>query len=145
MLALLGEHEFHSLLSNASKRLMAVHQGFDNFYNEPPFAERLLQLSRQSAIPDTVKEELVTTVVTCAIGNLYGVSNAAVPYYKKMIKGFSPSEVEIMLRLPATETLAGRRIKQYVACDKRFKNLVDLIDPSTVPAKARTAYKFWTK
>jgi hypothetical protein len=95
MLALLGEHEVHSLLSNACKRLMAVHQSYDNFYNEPPFAERLLQLSGQVATPDTVKEELVETVVTCASGNPYGVSNAAVPYLHKMIKSFSPSEVEI--------------------------------------------------
>lgn len=145
MLALLGEHEVHSLLSNASKRLMAVHQAYDNFYNEPPFAERLLQLSQQAAIPDTVKDELVTTVVTCAIGNPYGVSNAAVPYYKKMIKGFSPSEVEIMLSLPSTKTIAGERLKQYTACKNRYKSLVDLIDPSTVPAKAGAAYKLWTK
>lgn len=145
MLALLGEHEVHSLLSNASKRLMAVHQAYDNFYNEPPFAERLLQLSQQAAIPDTVKDELVTTVVTCAIGNPYGVSNAAVPYYQKMIKGFSPSEVEIMLSLPATKTIAGERLKQYPTCKNRYKSLVELIDPSTVPAKAGAAYKQWTK
>lgn len=145
MLALLGEHEVHSLLSNASKRLMAVHQAFDNFYNEPPFAERLLQLSKQAAIPDTVKEEFVTTVVTCAIGNPYGVSNAAVPDYQKMIKGFSPGEVEIMLSLPTTKTIVGERLKQYAACKTRFKNLVDLIDPSTVPAKAGAAYKLWKK
>lgn len=143
MLALLGEHEVHALLSNASKRLMAVHQAFDNFYNEPPFAERLLQLSKQAAIPDTVKEEFVTTVVTCAIGNPYGVSNAAVPDYQKMIKGFSPSEVEIMLSLPTTKTIAGERLKQYASCKARFKNLVELIDPSTVPAKAGAAYKLW--
>lgn len=143
MLALLGEHEFHSLLSNASKRLLAVHQAFDNFYNEPPFAERLLQLSLQAAIPDTVKEEFVTTVVTCAIGNPYGVANAAVPDYQKMIKGFSPSEVQIMLSLPTTKTIAGERLKQYSACATRFKSLVELIDPSTVPAKALAAYRVW--
>lgn len=143
MLALLGEHEVHALLSNASKRLMAVHQAFDNFYNEPPFAERLLQLSKQAAIPDTVKEEFVTAVVTCAIGNPYGVSNAAVPDYQKMIKGFSPSEVEIMLSLPTTKTIAGERLKQYASCKARFKNLVELIDPSTVPAKAGAAYRLW--
>lgn len=145
MLALLGEHEVHSLLSNASKRLMSVHLAFDNFYNEPPFAERLLQLSQQAAIPDTVKEELVTAVVTCGIGNPYGVSNAAVAYYQKMVKGFSPSEVEIMLSLPGTKTIAGERLKNYVTCRNRFKNLVGLIDPSTVPSKARATYKILTK
>lgn len=145
MLALLGEHEFHSLLSNASKRLLGVHQAMDNFYNEPPFAERLLQLTQQGAIPDTVKEELVTVVVTCATGNPYGVSNAAVPHYHKIIQGFSPNEVEIMLSLPNKKITVGERIKSYSSCRNRFKELVKLIDPSSVPTKSASAYAHWIK
>jgi hypothetical protein len=145
MLALLGEHEVHSLLSNACKRLLAIHQSFDNFYNEPPFAERLLQLSGQVATPDTVKDELVETVVTCATGNPYGVSNAAVPHYHKMIKSFSPSEVEIMLSLPGKKGVLAERLKTHAICRTRFKALVQLIDASTVPAKAAAAYTHWSK
>lgn len=145
MLALLGEHEVHSLLSNASKRLMSVHQAFDNFYNEPSFADRLLQLSLQAAIPDSVKEELVTTVITCAVGNSYGVSNAAIPCYEKIIKGFSPSEVETMLSLPSGKSIVAMRIKGSTACKNRFINLVSLIDPTSVPVKAGSAYSFWKK
>lgn len=145
MLALLGEHEVHSLLSNASKRLMSVHQAFDNFYNEPSFADRLLQLSLQAAIPDSVKEELVTTVITCAVGNSYGVSNAAIPCYEKIIKGFSPSEVETMLSLPGGKSIVAMRIKGSTACKNRFINLVSLIDPTSVPVKAGSAYSFWKK
>ena len=145
MLALLGEHEVHSLLSNACKRLFAVHQSFDNFYNEPPFAERLLQLSSQVATPDTVKDELVETVVTCATGNPYGVSNAAIPHYHKMIRSFSPSEVEIMLSLPGRKGVLVERIKAHQSCRSRFKALVQLVDASTVPAKAASAYAQWSK
>lgn len=145
MLAILGEHEVHSLISNACKRLLSVHQAYDNFYNEPSFAERLLQLSQQVAIPDSVKEELVTAVVTCAAGNQYGVSNAALAYYEKMIKGFSPSEVEIMLSLPSKKTIVGVRIKSYSGCKERYKRLVKLIDPTSVPAKAAASYNAWTK
>ena len=145
MLSLLGEHEFHSLLSRAAKRLLGIHQAMDNFYNEPPFAERLLQLTGQGAVPDTVKEELVTVVVTCATGNPYGVSRGALPYYNKIIEGFSPGEVEIMLSLPNKKVLVGERIKNHQKCRKRFKNLVGLIDPSSVPTKAASAYSHWTK
>ncbi len=145
MLALLGEHEFHSLLSKASKRLLGVHQAMDNFYNEPPFAERVLQLTQQGAIPYTVKEELVTVVVTCATGNPYGVSNAAVPHYHKIIQGFSPSEVEIMLSLPNKKITVGERVKSYSSCRNRFKELVKLIDPSSVPTKSASAYAHWIK
>jgi hypothetical protein len=145
MLALLGEHEVHFLISNACKRLMTVHQSFDNFYNEPPFAERLLQLSGQVATPDTVKEEFVETVVTCATGNAYGVSNAAVPYYQKAIKGFSPNEAEIMLSLPNKKGILAERLKAHSSCRDNFKSLVRLIDASTVPARATTAYTHWSK
>lgn len=145
MLSLLGEHEFHALLSNAAKRLLAVHQAMDNFYNEPPFAERLLQLSEQGAVPDTAKEELVTVVVTCATGNPYGVSRAAFPHYKKLIEGFSPSEVEIMLSLPNKKLIVADRIKSHSTCRSRFKQLVGLVDPSSVPTKAAAAYAHWTK
>ncbi|AZG97078.1 hypothetical protein JEP11_08805 [Proteus mirabilis] len=145
MLSLLGEHEFHSLISNAAKRLLGVHQAMDNFYNEPPFAERLLQLTEQGAIPDTVKEELVTVVITCAAGNRYGVSHAAAPHYTKIIQGFSPSEVEIMLGLPNKKLLVSERIKAHQSCRNRFKGLVGLIDPSSVPTKSASAYANWTK
>ena len=114
----------------------------DNFYNEPPFAERLLQLSEQGAIPDTVKEELVTVVVRCACGNRYGVSRAAVPYYHKMIQGFSPSEVELMLGLPDKEHTI-KTLLEYPNCRDQFKTLVSLIDTSSVPKKSASAYKSW--
>lgn len=145
MLKLLGEHEFHAMLSNAAKKLIAVHQAMDNFYNEPPFAERLLQISEQGAIPDTVKEELVSVVVTCAVGNPYGVSNAAIPYYHKLIQGFSPSEVEIMLGLPNKKLIVSERIKQHGSCRNRYKELVGLIDPTSVPTKSAAIYQHWTK
>ncbi len=145
MLALLGEHEFHSLLSNASKRLLGVHQALDNFYNEPPFAERLLQLTQQGAIPTTAQEELVEVVVTCAVGNRYGVSNAAVVHYQNIIQGFSPNEVEIMLRLPKGKLIVSERLKSYSKCRARFKGIVGLIDPSSVPTKSASAYSHWNK
>ena len=145
ILALLGEHELHSMISGACKRMFSVHQAFDNFYNEPAFAERLLQLSSQGAIPDTVKDELVATVITCAVGNPYGVSHAAMPYYVKMIQGFSPREVEIMLNQPTQKNIVGERIKQYGRCKGQFKELVKLIDPSSVSTAAAKAYNYWMK
>lgn len=143
LLSILGEHEVHSLLSSACSRLIFIHQSYDNFYNEPPFAERLLQIYEQAQIPDTVKDELVETIVTCATGNPYGVSNAAIPYYHKMIRSFSPSEVDIMLGLPGKKGLLGDRLGKHEICRARFRNLVQLIDSSTVPAKAAAAYSRW--
>lgn len=143
--SLLSEPEHHSLVTNACKRLFSVHQGIDNFYNEPPFAERLLQISNQGAIPDTAKVDYVKTVVTCAVGNPYGTSRAALPDYKKMIRGFSPKEVNIMLKLPNTKTIVGDRINNYKRCEKMFSSLVKLIDPDSVPTSSEKLFKIWSK
>lgn len=145
MLGLLGKHEVHSLISNACKRLIGVHQGMDNFYNEPPFAERLLQLTSQGAVPETAKHEWVAAVVTCAVGNPWGTSHAAMPSYTKMIQGFTPAEIEIMLSLPSSNTVVGKRISSQPRCNAQFKELVKLLDASSVPTKVKTAYGLWLK
>ena len=145
LLAILGDAERHGIISNACKRLFSVHQAFDNFYNEPPFAERLYQIVGQVPVPDTVKQELVETVVTCAVGNAYGVSRAAYPVYARMIKGFTPSEIVIMLQLPETRTVVSTRISTYGRCKTSFSQLVSLIDVESVSVKYKRAYKEWSK
>ncbi|WP_144426360.1 hypothetical protein [Methylobacterium sp. ARG-1] len=52
-LALLSEAEVHSIFTSASRKLLTVHNSWDNFQNEPPFAERLLRLSRKNRVPET--------------------------------------------------------------------------------------------
>jgi hypothetical protein len=145
LLELLGEGERHSIISNACKHLYNVHMAFDNFYNEPPFAERLLHIASQGSMPDTAKQEYVEVVLTCAIGNQYGISRAAYPYYVEMVKGFTPKELAIFLELPETRSIVGNRIRSYGRCWDAFKRLVALIDPESVPVKAKKAYKEWQK
>lgn len=145
LLSILGDAERHGIISNACKRLFSVHQAFDNFYNEPPFAERLSEIIDQVQVPDTVKQELVETVVTCAVGNAYGVSRAAYPYYTKMIMGFMPSEIVIMLQLPEARTVLGARMENYSRCKSSFVQLVSLIDPVSVPVKFKRTYEQWRK
>ena len=59
------------------------------------------------------------------------------------MSGYAALTRPTRLSFPATKTIAGECLKQYAACKSRFKNLVELIDPSTVPAKAGAAYKLW--
>ena len=88
LFSLLGDSEVHSLITSAAKNLLSVHDGFNNFYNEPPFAERLAGMVAQNRVPPSAQYEYVEAVVTCATGNRYGVSHAALPSYHKMIKSF---------------------------------------------------------
>lgn len=143
LLALLGDPEKHALIHQACKKLYAVHQSFDNFYNEPPFAERLYEVSRQIGVPDSVKADFVATVVMCGIGNGYGVSWSAHPYYRKMVQGFSPSEIKIMLDMADGKTLIGGRLKSNSGCQDSFKDLLKLVDASSVPSSAKPSFEKW--
>jgi hypothetical protein len=98
-----------------------VHQAMNNFYNEPPFADRLLELSRQVPIPETAREHFVTTVSCCYVGNGYRVCNAAVPRYEEMIRSFSPSAIQqtILLAMDNKSRLWQRIAVQ--SCGARFK------------------------
>ena len=141
LLLLLSDQERHVLVSKGCKRLLAVHQEWFNFYNEPPFAERLLEISNQAPIPGTAQAEFVTTIVTCAVGNRYGVSNMANVSYQKIIKNFSSREIMIMLDLPTSNTIVGDRFRSFAACQNRYKNLVKLLDPKQVPTSYASKYK----
>lgn len=141
LLGLLNESEQHVVFSRAIDRLWNVHNGMNNFYNEPPFAERLLEVSQQGAVPETIQDSFVQTVACCRIGNGYGVSNAAVRYYDEIIQGFSPREVATLIRraVDRNSTL-GRRVAGGGSCRRNFKVVLELIDTESVPNTVRADY-----
>ncbi|MGL6212881.1 hypothetical protein [Billgrantia desiderata] len=140
-LGLLNESEQHVVFSRAIERLWNAHNGMNNFYNEPPFAERLLEISQQGAVPETIQNSFVQTVVCCRIGNGYGVSNAAVPYYDEMIKSFSPREVATLINkaVDRSSTL-GRRVEGGGNCRRNLKAVLELIDAASVPSTVKPEF-----
>jgi hypothetical protein len=146
LMTLLNESEQHAVFYRAVERLWNVHNAMNNFYNEPPFAERLLELSKQSAVPETAQEEFVRVIVCCQVGNGWGVSNAAVPSYEQIIKSFSPREIATMLRLASSQDNAlGKRIGSGGACRERFKTTLQILDVASVPSGVKSAYEKFIK
>jgi hypothetical protein len=143
LLDLLTESERHSVISGACKKLLSVHNAFDNFYNEPPFAERLYSLTSNQAVPDTAQAEFVETVVTCSVGNRYGTSDNADVFYVQMIEGFSPREIQIMLELPDSNTLVSRRISSSTRCKEKYKKIVNRLEVESIPTSLKSAYARW--
>ena len=141
LLSLLNESEQHVVFSRAIDRLWNAHNGMNNFYNEPPFAERLLEVSQQGAIPETIQDHFVQTVVSCRIGNGYGISNAAVSYYNDIIRGFSPREVATLIRSAITQsTTVGRRVSNNGSCRRNLKAILELIDAASIPSGVKASY-----
>lgn len=140
--SLLDNVEQHAIVSTAVKRLWNVHLGVDNFYNEPPFAERLLAITKQSAVPETVQEEYVQVVVHCYLGNAYGVSWGAERYYAEMISAFSSKEIAILLTRAQEKSRSslGEAARNHKA---RFRQALDLIDSNSVPDIVKDSYAEW--
>jgi hypothetical protein len=146
LLGLLSEAERHTIVSNACKNLISVHNSFNNFYNEPPFAERLKVLTEGQAIPQTVQPEFVETVIICSVGNQYGTCGAAdIQYYQKMIQGFTPREIQIVLEIPEGTSLAAQRIKSSSRCKVKFAEIVSNLNAASIPTSVKSAYIQWTK
>lgn len=141
LLSLLNESERHVVFSRAIDRLWTVHNGMNNFYNEPSFAERLFELSQQGAVPETIQDAFVQTIVCCRIGNGYGVSHAAISYYDELIIGFSPREIVILIRTAVDHTSrVGLRLKNSSSCQSNFKKILELIEISSVPNSVKAEY-----
>jgi hypothetical protein len=145
LLGLLTEMERHAVIIGACKRLMKVHQAWDNFQNEPPFAERLRELTAQAVVPETAKEEFVNTVVTCSVGNAYGTSRAADGDYAALIQRFSPREVDILFSLLERQNVLSTRIAAYPRCKTKLKSIIHSIDEKTVPTHHKKSYLKWLK
>ncbi len=145
LLGLLNDSERHSLMSKAVRQLWNVHLAMNNFYNEPPFAERLMHLSNVEAIPETIQEQFVETVVGCFIGNGYGVSNAAIPFYEIMIQSFSPKEIAILVALGQGKSTVPYRVQTNSSCRARFRSALALVSDA-IPPSTRTAYeRLWNR
>ncbi|KLT73722.1 hypothetical protein PL75_01915 [Neisseria arctica] len=142
LLGLLSAPQQHTIFSTAVQRLQIAHDGLNNFYNEAPHAERLLELSTATAVPETIQSDFVDTVVSCYLGNGYGISWAAIPFYEEIIKNFSPMEIAIMLRHAQSET---SRIARMIPHERRrFVKALALIDPASVPHSVKIIYDQFT-
>ncbi|MEJ1469640.1 MAG: hypothetical protein RPU59_01005 [Candidatus Sedimenticola sp. (ex Thyasira tokunagai)] len=141
LLSLLNESEQHHIFSRAISRLWDVHNGMNNFYNEPAFAERLLELSAQGAVPETAQEQYVQTVGCCRVGNGYGISNAAVKYYDQMIQNFSPREISTPIKSASGNSNSlGRRVLAGGSYRANFKAMLGLLDPASIPNVVSGSY-----
>lgn len=131
----------HAVLSRLCKQMLQIHQSTNNFHNEAPFAEYLWAVSQQAPIPDTIKNQFVETVVSCAVGNEWGYAWAAAPYYDRMITNFSPKEIEIMLNIPNIDSYAKYKITTFPKCIVKYKEKVRLLNQTLIPASLLSLYK----
>ena len=87
-----------------AKNLLNIHNGLNNFYNEP-LAAKLLS-SMGTMIPDPAVCECLNAVIICVTGNGYGVSNNAQGYLQAILDGITTTKWILYLKdLPRNATL----------------------------------------
>ncbi|BCK42469.1 hypothetical protein [Streptococcus suis] len=125
----LSEVEKISSFSKAINNLRTAHYGMNNFYNEPPFAERLQELSEQiNPIPEQIIGKYVQVNLDCYVGNAYGVSWGAATECEKMLKNLTPKGIEnLITRLNSVSQVLGESQKG------RIRNLLDYYEESLIP------------
>lgn len=102
--------------------LIAVHNEWNNFYNEPAPARALHRLVTSSGnIPDTVRHKYIKTVTMCRVGNGRGVSRNARTYYDDLISRFSDVDISGFANLVNDSEFASRL--QFTSCARHYKSL----------------------
>ncbi|MDO5375305.1 MAG: hypothetical protein Q4F01_03880 [Staphylococcus rostri] len=125
LLSSLKDNEKIAIFKKATDNLRHTHFSFNNFHNEPPFAERLYEISLQiTPVPEVIIEEYVSTILCCFLGNDYGVSTNAMQFYRKMLKDLTPKGIEVLL-----DEIEHEITNNYVL-KKKFKKdlLIELLD-----------------
>ncbi len=84
--------------------LIAAHNGWDNYYNEPQFAREIMKYIKSSQdIPAERTEKLIDTFLECRIGRevtyCHGVSPSAEPLYDSFFSILSKEQIQLLLRL----------------------------------------------
>lgn len=115
-------------MSEALQVLSSAHHGMNNFYNEAVPARRVLNLAgEQGDVPASIRQSYVRTVIDCYLGNGYGVSNAALPYYQQMVARFSSQDAGDGLLLcmdPVYSSLLSTGVGKY-----QWGELLDALEP----------------
>ena len=87
-----------------AKNLMNVHNGINNFYNEPLAAKLLASMG--TMIPDHAVYDCLNSVFVCVTGNQYGVSNGAQDDLQGILNGLTIPKWELFFKdLPKNDVL----------------------------------------
>ncbi|APX64433.1 hypothetical protein [Acinetobacter schindleri] len=110
--------------------LYQTHTSFNNFYNEPTPARILAEyVPNTGIIPNSIRKQYIKTVVMAKIGNGYGTSSMAMPYYDLMISKFGEPEYREVSLLLLDEEFSSRL--QSTLAGQNFHNLLARILPLT--------------
>ncbi len=116
-------------IDNTIDNLLSVHRGFNNFYNEPPFARQLVRiLGEPMKIPKIIEKKLVYSIVETFLTNGNGVAANADYLYVEILSNLDAHQASIAA-LSFTEPKILSRL-QFRISEKKFKEMLEIVKPS---------------
>lgn len=108
--------------------LLNAHRGYNNFYNEEPWARHLFSLvGNPVKVPSAISKAYVLALVECYITNGSGVCRDAQPIYRDMIDQFDNNQA--VMAMLSINVIPIRTNLRYDLCEKKYRELLTTIRP----------------
>jgi hypothetical protein len=139
-LAYLPEGDRANEIADRVRRLEAAHDGWDNFYNEPPVARELRKyVGGDGAVPPQINDEYVRVVVRCRIGRPSGVARQGRPIYDELLDLFGDAQIRSFVGILAVPEIATRLTNS--GCASEFRQIVDRLSLKVVDQPTRRVFQ----
>lgn len=114
-------------LDGALDDLIDAHNGWSNFYTEPPIARRLQELVGQHGdVPEALSRKYVLGIIEAFLSNGNGIAINADPIYRDLIARFNPQQASLALRAFTDPTIVSKL--QQKLPQEQWNELLGLIE-----------------
>jgi hypothetical protein len=136
----LPESERAVELAQALDDLIVAHEGWNNFYNEPPVAVRLRDLvGRYGQVPNQLSARYVRELVYVFLTNGNGIARRADRIYQELISLFDGRQATLALRSFADTKISSRL--QFDLARQKWTELLQLIEPKLTGRRDRALFE----
>ena len=109
--------------------LLEVHNGINNFYNEPSMARQLKSIVGQHGnVPVQLNYSYTKALVTVFLTNGHGVAWSAEPIYIDLIKNLDAKQSYLALTSFRDEAIKSKL--QFSLCKEKFREMLKMIRPN---------------
>jgi hypothetical protein len=113
-------------IDTAIENLLQIHEGWNNFHNEPPFAMALLRLIGENGqVPVQIRNKYVLALVEVYLTNANGVAVNAESIYRFLIERFDSTQALIAI-LSFNNTRIATKL-QHTLCQAKYRELVEMM------------------
>lgn len=132
-------------LENLADRLDDVHDGWDNYYHEPPIMQEILQFCRKSAdITKEVVPKLVKVIIRCRIGRGLsyrgGVSPGGVPLFDRFL-GMMDDNGIVYCVLSLFHPDINSKLDN-ATCQKHLASILNIVRPLAISDRLKEVLDF---